>query len=163
MILQEDVARLRLPEVRPDVILRFGHQGSEYLGTSLIFEKFDTIKPVLDMASTGHDAGPVPLSDSFKPDGTVGFREVDGWDQVVEGADCPVSSDPKRRIRVASIVEDLKLETDRRSFSLVQLGVHEVLDPAVGSFADSEIDLEFEVAETVDGHDVAAIRGLTTT
>jgi len=63
-------------------------------------------------------------------------------------------------VRVIGVVENLVLAADGRARPLVELGVDEVLDAAVGALRDLEVDDELEVLVLIDRHDVAAGRRL---
>ena len=55
------------------------------------------------------------------------------------------------------VIENLKLATYGRACSLIQLWVNEILDTAIGSFGDFEVDFKDEVLICLAGDDIASV------
>ena len=97
--------------------------------------------------------------------GRVPGCDVEGFlfgsrNQVVERTQLAVALHAKLGIGVAQVVQDLELAADGAAFALVHIGVHEILDAAVGTFRNLEVHLQDEVVVGTSGHDVAAVSAL---
>lgn len=155
VVLQEDVALGLVAEVGPVAVFAVGHEGVPLLRVALIFEELDVVEPVLDMVAADDDHGGVELVED------EGLVVADG-DEVVEGPELAVALDAELGVGVTQVVEDLEFAADGRSGALVEGGVDEVLDAAVGTLSDLEVDAEHEVAPCAGGDDVAAVGALGT-
>src|SRR5690554_4203478 len=60
------------------------------------------------------------------------------------------------------VIQYLELATDGRPFTLVEVGVDKVLDAAVGSFGDPEINCQHKIPVGSCGYDITPIGRLTT-
>ena len=58
------------------------------------------------------------------------------------------------------VIQDLELAADGRAFTLVHFRVNEILDTAVRTLGDLEINLQDEILVSAHGNDITAIRGL---
>ncbi len=156
MILQKDVAVVLFAEAGPDVVLAIGDELAELRGEALVLDDLDTVDPVLAVGSVDDDACGVPLADGV--DGLVLRR----GDHVVEEAMVRSPAMPFLASGWSNVVEDLVLEADGGAGASVEVGIDEVLDAAVGSGGDAEVDEQFEVGVLARGDDVAGVAALFT-
>ena len=81
--------------------------------------------------------------------------------KVIERTESPVALDTQLCIRMPLVVKDLEFAAYCRSRSLVESGIHKVLDAAVSSLGDLEVHLEDEILVEMGGDYVAAVGGLS--
>ncbi len=156
MFLQEDVAVGPLAEVLAILgvgILGLRDEVSELLGAAVIGDDQTAVEPVFDLGALGDHVGVVPVADA------VGALVLGGGLQVVERGDRAVAVAAELGVRVDGVVEHLELQAEGRAGALVEVRLHEVLQAAVGSLGELEVDGDFELLEAFDGDDVAGVGG----
>ena len=94
----------------------------------------------------------IPFSDR------VYFSVSRGGD-IIQRSEGAIAVDPKFRIRVFCIVQDLILKTFSRSGCFRLLLRHKILDAAVRPLGKPEIHRQFETSVFVYGHDVSTKGG----
>ena len=78
-------------------------------------------------------------------------------DKVVKRTEFAVALHTKFCIGVEIVVENLEFTSDSRPFAFVEIGVNEILDTAVGTGSDFEVDFQDEVGILRGCDDVAAV------
>ena len=154
VILKQDTA-IAVAEVGPVLVLAIGHQGIPLLRATLILEQFHAIEPVLHVTVLDDDGGCVPRCD-------VKRLVVGDGDEVVERPQLAVSLHAQLGIGMTQVVQYLELATYCTALATVHVGINKVLDAAVGTLCDLEINLENEVVVGLLGHDVTAVAALGT-
>ena len=150
MVLEQDVAFLVVAEVRPILVLAVGHKSVPLLVVPLIFNEFHSIEPMLDVVAFDFNHRRIPGRD-------VERLVRRGRDKVVKRAKGPIALDPEFGVRMTKVVKDLELATYSGACAFIQGRVHKILDSAVSSLSDLEIDLENEVLVQAGGDDVASV------
>ena len=115
-----------LTEFGPYHVLAVIHQCAPHLRAPLVLDGLESIQPVFHVFSLYDDPGPVPFTDAVR-------ANSHRWNEVIEAGQFPVAVCAQFRIRMDGVVENLVLAADCGSFALVQLGVHGMLDAAVGA------------------------------
>ena len=154
MILQKDAA-VAIAEVGPVLVFAVGHKRVPLLCVTLILQHLHAIEPMLHMIALHDNGGCVPSSD-------IKGLLLRSRDKVVEGSQLAVTLHAQLGIGVTQVVKYLELATNSTTLALVHVGVNEILDAAVGTFGNLEIDLQDEVVVGLVGHDVAAVAALGT-
>ena len=131
VVLQQDVARLPLAEVRPHLVLAVAPPAR---ATAASPRSYSTVLKPFSQCSTC--APWTTIRARFhSPDAVE--AHAGGRNQVVEAGHRAVAVHAQLGVGVDRVVEHLELAADRRARALVQLGVDEVLDAAVGALGDA--------------------------
>src|SRR5690554_7221599 len=127
MVLKQNMSFVPFAKIGPVPIFTVCDQSSESRSSSFVFQHFISIEPMLHVITMHHDPATVPISNSVKGFGPMGYRKIGSRDQIVQRSQRPVSLDPFFSIRVNLIVKDLILQSDGGSRPFVQIGIDEIL------------------------------------
>ena len=79
------------------------------------------------------------------------------WNKIVQSTQLTITFYASIGIGVYFVVENLKFATNRRTTTLVQLGINKVFDTAISTFGNFKIDTQLEVFVFFDGYNIATI------